>query len=171
MRTCNKLLNHAEEYFGFVTLLGATFLVFVQVVLRYVFNYSLIWTEEMARYLIIWFIFIGSSIAVRERAHAKVDVLFSYVPPRIKKMLSISASSMGILFCVLITVSGWQMIKNVTQYTNVTPALEIPMYIPYLAIPIGGLLMGLRFLQLLLEDWKKVSLSKEEGVEGEKRLW
>ncbi|WP_018923505.1 TRAP transporter small permease [Salsuginibacillus kocurii] len=152
MGKLNKYLNHLEEYFGVLSLIIATVLIFVQVVLRYVFNYSIIWSEEMARYLIIWFIFIGSSIAVRERAHAKVDVLVAYVPPLYKRILSILASAMAIVFCILIIVAGWQAIETVTQYSNFTPALGIPMYIPYLALPVGAALMIIRFSQLIWED-------------------
>ncbi|MGY4690762.1 TRAP transporter small permease [Salibacterium sp. K-3] len=171
MRKVSHFLNHTEEYFGSITLMGATFFVFLQVVLRYIFNFSLIWTEELARYLIIWFIFIGSSIAVRERAHAKVDVLFTIASANTKRILSIAASMMGLLFCILIVISGWQTIQNVTQYSNVTPALQIPMYVPYLAIPIGGTLMAVRFIQLIIEDYKKDhSDGTNQAVKGGERL-
>lgn len=157
----NKALDNLEEYFGFLTLIFASLLIFTQVVLRFAFNYSLYWSEEMARYLIIWFIFIGSSIAVREKAHATVDVLFVYLPAFHKKLLSIVASVIAIIFCVLITVSGFQTIKNVVEFSNITPALEIPMYIPYLAIPFGSSLMLYRFIQILLDDVKQLRLGTE----------
>lgn len=150
----NKVLDYLEEYFAFFSLLIASVLIFIQVVLRYFFNTSIPWSQELARYLIIWFIFIGSSIAVRERAHAKVDILTSFGSPIFKKVLSILASLIGVIFCIFIIVSGIQTIQNVTAFTNLTPALEIPMYIPYLAIPVGGALMLYRFLQIIVEDIK-----------------
>lgn len=156
MNKLNKVLNHLEEYFGFFSLLTATALIFIQVVMRYVFNYSIMWSEEMARYLIIWFIFVGSSMAVRERAHAKVDVLTSYVPFRAKKILEITASLTAILFCVLILISGVQTVQNVIKFSNFTPALQIPMYIPYLAIPVGASLMIIRFSQNIWADGKRL---------------
>ena len=138
MKKLGKVIDHLEEYFSFFSLIFASLLIFVQVVLRYVFNYSLYWSEEVARYLIIWFIFIGSSIAVREKAHATVDLLLVYLPPRFKRILSILGSVIAIIFFVLIFQSGIQTIENVMQFNNVTPALGIPMYMPYLAIPVGS---------------------------------
>ncbi|MFB5660464.1 TRAP transporter small permease [Alteribacillus sp. HJP-4] len=161
MGKVNKVLNNLEEYFGFFTLMLATLLIFVQVVMRYVFNESIMWSAELARYLIIWFIFIGSSIAVRERAHAKVDVLITYVPTFYKKLLEIAASFTAIIFCGFIFISGIQTIDNVTQFANYTPALRLPMFIPYLAIPVGAVLMGLRFFQLI---WEDLQILREEKV-------
>lgn len=152
MKKLEKVIDHLEEYFGFFSLIFASLLIFVQVVLRYVFNYSLYWSEEVARYLIIWFIFIGSSIAVREKAHATVDLLLVYLPPLFKRILSILGSVIAIIFFVLIIQSGIQTIENVMQFNNVTPALGIPMYIPYLAIPVGSTLMILRFIQLIIAE-------------------
>ncbi|MCM3762069.1 TRAP transporter small permease [Alkalihalobacillus oceani] len=152
MKKLGKVIDHLEEYFSFFSLIFASLLIFVQVVLRYVFNYSLYWSEEVARYLIIWFIFIGSSIAVREKAHATVDLLLVYLPPRFKRILSILGSVIAIIFFVLIFQSGIQTIENVMQFNNVTPALGIPMYMPYLAIPVGSTLMILRFIQLIIAE-------------------
>ncbi|AXF58001.1 TRAP transporter small permease [Salicibibacter kimchii] len=165
MTKLNKFLDHLEEYFGVISLIAASGLIFLNVVMRYVFNTSIPWSGEAARYLIIWFIFIGSSFAVRERAHAKVDVLVSYVSARVKKVLSILASFFAIIFCVFLIVSGIQTIQNVAAFSSITPALEIPMYIPYLAIPFGASLMLYRFIQLIVEDIK--SDPNNQGMGGD----
>ncbi|KHF39447.1 TRAP transporter small permease [Halalkalibacter okhensis] len=152
MKKLVKVIDHLEEYFGFFSLIIASLLIFVQVVLRYVFNYSLYWSEEVARYLIIWFIFIGSSIAVREKSHATVDLLLVYLPPVFKRILSVLGSVIAIIFFSFIIQSGIKTIENVVQFNNVTPALGIPMFIPYLAIPVGSALMILRFIQLIIAE-------------------
>ncbi|MEK3886136.1 TRAP transporter small permease [Bacillus sp. FSL K6-3431] len=154
MRKANKILDYLEEYVAVSTLIFTSLLVFTQVVLRYLFNYSLHWSEEVARYLIVWFIFIGSSIAVREKAHAAVDAVVIYLPSIFKKIFSILANATAMGFCIIIILSGCKAILNVVQYDSVTPSLGIPMYIPYLAIPVGGALMLLRFFQILLDDIK-----------------
>ncbi|PWA11827.1 TRAP transporter small permease [Pueribacillus theae] len=173
MGKMNNILNHFEEYIGVLSLILTSFIVFVQVVLRYVFNYSLHWSEEVARYLIIWFIFIGSSIAVREKAHAAVDVLVVYLPSYLKKVFSLLANFVGILFCLILIVSGYETVLNVIKFGNVTPSLGLPMYIPYLALPVGGFLMMIRFLQLFISDIKSFrnpnGLSDERNEEVAKR--
>ncbi|CAM3984557.1 TRAP transporter small permease [Lederbergia lenta] len=160
MKKVNKLLNYIEEYIAVTTLIFTSLLVFAQVVLRYLFNYSLHWSEEVARYLIIWFIFIGSSIAVREKAHATVDALVIILPNLMKKFFAILANVIAMVFCIVIILSGCKSILNVMQYGSVTPSLGMPMYIPYLAIPVGGTLMLIRFFQIFLDEIRNLRADK-----------
>ncbi|WP_404454914.1 TRAP transporter small permease [Oceanobacillus kapialis] len=159
----NKLLSNLEEYVAVLSLLVASLLVFLQVVLRYVFNISLVWSEEVSRYIIIWFILIGSSIAVREKAHATVDAVVAYLPTIPKKIFSILANLTGITFSVVLIWSGAITVSNVMELGNVTPAVGIPMSIPYLALPVGGSLMLLRFIQLLIQDITNFKTKDTDG--------
>lgn len=156
MGRLNKSLNQIEECLAVTTLLGASLLIFIQVVLRYLFNESIFWSEEAARYLIIWCIFIGSSIAVREKAHATVDAIVVILPTNFKKLFFIMANLAGIAFCIILIWSGTLVVSNVLNYGNVTPTLGISMAVPYLAVPVGGALMLYRFSQLLIDDIKNL---------------
>ncbi|WP_200410918.1 TRAP transporter small permease [Virgibacillus salexigens] len=159
----NKLLDHLEEYVAVLSLLIASLLVFLQVVLRYAFNISLVWSEEVSRYIIIWFILVGSSIAVREKAHATVDAVVTYLPYILKRLCSILASVIGMIFSVILIWSGSITVSNVIEFGNVTPAVGIPMFIPYLALPVGGSLMFIRFLQLLIKDATNAKKNNSNG--------
>ena len=166
LKKIDKSVSNLEEYFAVTSLLIASLLVFVQVVLRYMFNISLVWSEEVARYVIIWFILVGSSIAVREKAHATVDAVVILLPPVGKRIFSILANLTGIIFCVILIWSGSITVSTVIEYGNVTPAVGIPMAIPYLAIPVGGALMLFRFIQLLVKDFKNFNVDDkaEPGI-------
>lgn len=164
MRKLNRIVNHFEEYFAAITLLFTSLLVFLQAVLRYVFNSSLYWSDEVARYLIIWFIFVGASIAVREKAHATVDAVTILLSPKLQKIVSIIAYLLGVAFCIIIIWSGMKNVLNVHKFNSVTPSLGISMVIPYLALPIGGLLMLVRFLQLLFEDIITFNVKKDKAL-------
>lgn len=156
MEKIKKFLDHLEEFLAVSTMLGASFLVFIQVVLRYLFHDSLFWSEEVARYLVIWCVFIGSSIAVREKGHATVDAIIAILPTAFKKLFFILASLAGVVFCIVLIWSGALVVSNVVGYGNVTPSLGISMAFPYLAVPVGGALMLYRFLQLLINDIKNL---------------
>ncbi|SNS10493.1 C4-dicarboxylate transporter, DctQ subunit [Anaerovirgula multivorans] len=149
MNKLNHVLNHIEEYIASSLLIFTSFLVFVQVVFRYQFNYSIYWSEEVARYLIVWFIFIGSSIAVREKAHVSVDAVVTYLPSWLKKIFAILASLISIAFSIMIIIAGWGMIENAMKFNAVSPSMGLPLLYPYLAIPVGSFLMMIRFLQEL----------------------
>lgn len=163
MSKLNRLVNNFEEYFAAITLLVTSLLVFVQAVLRYVFNSSLYWSDEVARYMIIWFIFIGASIAVREKAHASVDAITVLLSPKLQKAFAILAYLLGISFCVILIWSGMKNVLNVYEFKSVTPSLGISMVFPYLALPVGGSLMLIRFLQLMINEILTFHVKNEEG--------
>lgn len=151
MTKLNKILDRMEEYLAVSTMLISSLLVFTQVVLRYLFHETLYWSEEVARYLVIWGVFIGSSIAVREKGHATVDAIVVLLPTKFKRLFFIFANLAGIVFCLVLIWSGILVVSSVISYGNVTPSLGISMAVPYLAVPVGGAMMLYRFLQLLLK--------------------
>ena len=72
---CDKVLTFVEEWTLFVTVIVALLALFVNVVLRYGFNYSLAWSEELVRHVIVFTTFIGCSAAVKNRSTIKIDAL------------------------------------------------------------------------------------------------
>lgn len=156
-----RVLWFLETYFTGVLMLVSSLMIFMQVILRYVFSFSIIWVEEFARYSIVWFIFLGASLAAREGKHASVDVLIRLFPPKVQKVFDVLDIVISIVFTLIIVWFGFSMVVRISQIGNITPALQIPMYIPYLAIPIGALMMTWRFLEKLLETLRAPAGRKE----------
>lgn len=150
-----------ETYFTGILMLISSLMIFLQVILRYVFSYSIIWAEEFSRYAIVWFIFLGASLAAREGKHAAVDVIIRLFPPKVQKFFDILAIVISIIFTVTIVWFGFRMVFRIQEIGNITPALQIPMYIPYLAIPIGSLMMTVRFLEKLVVAIRMPAVRKE----------
>ncbi|MBZ0253315.1 MAG: TRAP transporter small permease, partial [Candidatus Methylomirabilis sp.] len=135
---------------GLVTaaLVGMVALVFVQVVLRYVFNTGLPWLEETARYLLIWTGFLGASIATKDRRHIAIDAL-----PRAFNPDSRAVALLGTLnnlicagFCAFLVWIGWDFAGRSMELGRVSTTLEMPLWIVQGAIPFACAIMTLRFL-------------------------
>jgi len=136
--------------------------VFAQVIYRFVFNSPFSWSEELARYLQVWIVFLASSVCIREGTHLAVDYLLHHLPVRYKKTLAtFSAVSMSIFVCILI-VAGIKMI--VTAQSQATPALHIPMGAVYLVFPVGGTLLLLESVNILLETLSGSDRAVRKGV-------
>lgn len=155
MKKFLKILDITEDTIASTLLLITSFIVFIQVILRYQFNYSISWSEEVSRMMIAWFIFIGSSIAVRENAHVNMDVLSSILPGRVKIFVNIIAEIINILFCIMIIFAGINMIKNAIAIGSMATSIKIPLYIPYASVPIGVSLMLIRYIMSLLNKIKE----------------
>ncbi len=122
-------------------------IVSVQVFCRYVLQNSLDWTEELARYLSIWSVMFGCSYAMKNDGHLEMTVLRSLVGPRLRKAIHAFACLMCLLFCLIMIYAGMESIENIRWSEQLTPAMQIPAWIIWLAMPIG---MGLMAIQAVI---------------------
>ncbi|WP_174727347.1 TRAP transporter small permease [Mesobacillus harenae] len=151
----DKYLSMAVNYFLVISLLFVSLLVFVNVILRYFFNTGIVGTEELVAYVIIWNVFIGASTLILTGEHLSMDALVEFIPKKIKSGLTILVSLVGILFSMSLVYYSLPVINALSL--SVTPSLRIPSYIPFLAIPLGSLITSLRFIQLIIKQFKLIS--------------
>lgn len=122
--------------------------IFFQVVNRYVFHHTFGFTEELARYLFVWSVFLGLPIVSREGSHMVVGIFTSRLKGTSQFVFQVLAFSVSILFLGLIVVYGIQMINMMTFQHS--PGLGIQMSWVYLALPIGAGIMILDILEKLV---------------------
>ena len=134
----------------FYTMLVATMA--VEVIRREVFSYSSIWGEEIVRYSFIYLAWIGASAAVRERGHIRIDVIYHYVPPRIKALLYIFGDLMMFAIAVLAVYWSLQTVAVSWQYGSVSHGLRVSMVWFLMAVPLGFSMMIFRLLQSFVRD-------------------
>ena len=141
-----KFLGRIEDVFCAVSLLLTTIILFVNVVLRYVFSASTSWAEEAIRYLMIWVTFIGGAVCVRKSAHIRMDFLLTFLPRRAASVLTRLVYLIAAGFCAALLVYSWQLVQFTVELEQTSPAMEVPMWIPYMAMPLGSALMVLHFV-------------------------
>jgi len=138
-------IARAEDIAVGAILLLATYILFQAVVLRYLANYAFSWSEEVVRYSIVWLVFLGGSIAARRGAHISMDILVVYLPPRVRLFVLGVASALAAGFTLVTAYYGVLLTAAIWQYGQRSPAAEIPMALPFAAIPVGCALMAARF--------------------------
>lgn len=125
-----------------VAMIGAlaamSLIVFVNVALRYLTAESIVWAEEVARYLMIWLTFLGIGPVLRIGGHVAIDNLQDAVPPALARLLRLLIVAVILGFCVLLIWVGMGYARRTIVQT--TPVLEIPFGYVAAAIPIGGAL-------------------------------
>jgi C4-dicarboxylate transporter DctQ subunit len=128
----------------------ASLLLFVNVVLRYWFLAPISWAEELTLYIMVWIVFVGSSVAIRTRGHIAIDLLPLTLSPAGRHRLAIFiALVMLVFFAVFFFYSGEHTLR-VRAIGQVTPVMQAPMWLAYLAMPVGSALMFVRTCQLLV---------------------
>jgi TRAP-type C4-dicarboxylate transport system permease small subunit len=97
------------------------------------------WTEELARYLMIWVGLLGASLAFEKRAHLGVDYFVGKLHPTGQKLLRLATFLVILLFAVgVLVIGGWELVSRTLALKQDTPALGIPKGWVYLAVPISG---------------------------------
>ena len=113
--------------------------VVLQILFRYVIGRSLFWTEELGRYILIWIIFLGASIAMREKKHIGIDYLVSKLKSPVNEII-LKFGSLLIFFCAVVFIVYGIRISLIAMMQN-TAALNIPIGYIYMAIPVSGILL------------------------------
>lgn len=113
---------------------------------RFIFKFSISWTEQLARFLLIWISMIGAAMAVRLGAHIGVLFILNRLGRWRGKLLMIN-SVLIILFLGLVGYYGFKLCLS--QARQISPVLNVSMFWPYLSVPVGSLLMIIHYLAAL----------------------
>ncbi|AKH99684.1 TRAP-type C4-dicarboxylate transport system, small permease component [Hoeflea sp. IMCC20628] len=127
---------------------GMVFVVFLQIVSRYVFSLSLGWSEEVARLLFISIVFLGAAVLARQGQHLTVTVVVDLFGPRVRHLLFAIASGVGLVCSWYLVQGGWATMLR--EWDQRTPALQLPMGIIFAIIFASVSLMAIWMLVVML---------------------
>ena len=145
-----RLLNERLEEAMITTLLTVmSVVILLQVFMRYAMGASLSWSEELARYCFVWMVYIGISYAVRKNRHLSVDAINLLFKERGRFVISIVSDLLFLVFAVIISYNGWQVVQRVAKSGQSSASIEVPMWVVYAAMPTGFALICFRLLQNL----------------------
>ena len=180
-----KALDHLEEWLIAALMGAATVVIFVAVVHRYasgipwpafqdwLLTVNLSWAQELCIYMFIWMAKFGAAYGVRTGIHVGVDVLINRLPDRVRAKFIFFGLFSGAFFTSIVGTLGAKFVWEIAHTDQVSPDLDLPMWIVFLAIPCGSYLMCFRFLQVAWSYWKTGELPHHdlghvEGVEAVK---
>lgn len=149
MRMLRFIDANLERYLLAAILLALVVILAVQVFARYVVGAPLVWSEELARYLLIWCTFVGVSLAVREGRNISVDLLPTIFGPRCLKGFTLLALVGSLVFFVIIIWYSVPLTQRIARIGQRSPGLGIQMWTVYAAAPVGFSLAALRAVQAI----------------------
>ena len=152
LNVIDKILTFFEDWTLFLAVMAALLALFVNVVLRYGFNYTLAWSEELVREVIIYTTFIGCGAAVKNRSMIKIDALLQLVP-KLKLPLTYFSNLVTLIFALMMLYYGWKMAAMQVMTQQKTIIMQIPLVYLYALLPIMGATMLLRTIQVMYQDF------------------
>ncbi len=146
-----KRLNKVEDALVAFTLLGVALLTFVETALRYTISYTFIWFGEVANYTIIFCTYLGASIGVKYGTHFSMEALTEFAPDRVSHLMKAFAYLISGCAAILFIYFGIKHISTLQSFGVKSSAMQIPMFIPYISIPLFSITMSFRFFA---QSWK-----------------
>ena len=162
--TLERIIVTANQWIVIVMMAVMTTLVFINVVCRYILNFSIIWAEEVSQYLMVWVAFLGAGLALRQGRHVAIEMLQDRLSSTARRMTRQFVALLLIVFMGILIVLGFQFAYF--AWDQETPVLNIPTGIPYLAVPIGALLLVIH-LFFLYRAYIDRRYDKPESLEAE----
>lgn len=137
-KTFDQLLLSANRGAVIALLAAMATMVFANVALRFLTDYSILWVEEASRYTMVWLTFIGAGPVLRYGGHIGIDSLQQATPRFAPLIRAIVVGIMALFFCAMVVIG---IRYAALTWAQTTPVLEIPVGAVYLAMPVGFALM------------------------------
>lgn len=129
--------------------------VWLGVLSRYLLDLQITWTEELARYLMIWAALLAVSCGVHYREHVGLMLILEKMPRQIRRWFSLILDLVGLGFFLILFYYGYNLSsEGATQYANI---FNITMALPYAAVPVSAGLAALQMLLVALKDFARVT--------------
>ena len=164
-----RLVRHGLEVVVAAVVLLYAAIICAQVFYRFVLNSSLVWSEELVRYGLLWGVMLGAALASDRGAHIALDPLRESVSPNTYRVLAWLSGLVVLAFCAVCFWYGWDYVYRIRFMSS--PASQIPMIYVYSAIPVGAALIGFFVVVHLVSgtytsgtDMLESDLVKERGA-------
>lgn len=144
-----RMLNRAEEAIISLLLVAMTLLVFVEVVMRFVFNSGFLWAQELTLHVSAWFVLFGVSYGLKVGAHIGVDAFIKTLPELMQRLLSSLAVMLSLVYCGLFIYGSWIYLSKMKKIGIELEDLPVEIWIAHSILVIGLAFLSIRLLQLL----------------------
>lgn len=153
-------LHKLEEYSLILCLAVMGIVLFVQIIMRTFFSAPLKWAEELARYLQIWITFLGIGYGIRRGSHIGMTLLKDRLPPILKALCGLIVDVAGFLAFIVLFRTSLQFLAH---QNVVSTAMELPMQLVYLVIPVGAVIYMAYDMGMIVSDIRKILQRRKDG--------
>jgi len=130
-------IDFINKFIATIGIAGGVALAFANVIARYGFDYSLTWASELTVYLFLWSMFFASAYLFKIDGHISIDLFVQSVSKKSAKLLLLLNKTITLFFLILVAYFGYEYLELVIELEETSVDLEIPMWIPYLVIPVS----------------------------------
>lgn len=156
-----NFLNKAEKFTLVTMFVTMVVIIFVQVIMRKIFNSSLSWSEELGKFIFVWISWLGISVGQMKGEHIKITAFVDKLPPKGQNIMNILAELVVIWICGITAYYSYTLVLS--QASTPYAGIKISMSFGYLSVLVGCILMVFRCILSILEQ---ISLLKGKESRG-----
>ncbi|MFI3251055.1 MAG: TRAP transporter small permease [Eubacteriales bacterium] len=156
--------ENLEMTFCVFLMTSMTILIFLEVIMRLIFNNSLTWSEELARYIFIWLIFLSISYGCKVRKHIKFDAGLLLFPKKLRPFVVLLGDLLFLAFALYVAYTGFGYSMDQISFKFYSPTLKIPFQYIYLSTFVGFGLASFRQIQTII--YRINCIRKGDGIHG-----
>ena len=149
----SKAINRWIEYSLFALGLTMALIVATQVFFRYALNESLFWSEELARFLLVWLTFLGATVAYHRKVHPGIDVFVARMPLPLQKASALLSHLASMALFTVMIYYGCQFAYFVRL--QISPALQLPKWFILSIIPLSGAIFMVHLSAAMSREFKR----------------
>lgn len=162
MKKARKIFNEIEDNLLAAMILVMAILAFVNVIARYVFLASFPWVEELNRLGLVILSYMGAAVALKNNAHLGLTIVTDKLPAKAQKVVAAFGCVCGVFFCVIAVYYGFIMVISEKSHNVLTQGMQWPEYLFGMWLPIGCIVLGIRFIQLGIYTFTGKTFYEEE---------
>lgn len=156
-----QLDKNGERYLMLVFYCFIVFVIVIEVVRRFVLDFSSLWGEEAARYAFIYLGWVGASYGVKQRAHIRFDVMLHLLPTRLHGYLYLFGEACTLVFAGFALYWSMDTIATQLRFDSLAPALRISQVWFEAAVPLGFSMMTVRIAQSAWRDIQDIRAGRD----------
>ncbi|MDR1535438.1 MAG: TRAP transporter small permease [Planctomycetota bacterium] len=163
MKIIDKIWDYVETWMSVFAMLIMIISIFLQIIFRYVIQSALPWSEESARYAMIYLTFIGVSAGTKIGAHFAVTVFVEALPKKLQNILNTLVHLLCAVLFAAYLLLAIDMAQNIYSTGQLTPAMQLPVYLIYSSLPLGFAGAVFRNVQIVIQDIKTLRCADSES--------
>lgn len=159
----DRIICLAMQNISIIAFCIMTMAILIGVVMRFILKAPNMWGEELSRYSMVVGVFFATGLAVRDNAHMRIDMLVSSLPKKIGKAVELISRLIELMSYVIFSNICFKFLKVSFTFKQMSPSLQIPMYLMYMVLFIGFVLSGIECALAIWNDFiaKEPFLNKD----------
>ncbi|MFD2211570.1 TRAP transporter small permease [Virgibacillus halophilus] len=172
MRIAWKIFGWFEDISTILCFVMGMGLMLYEVIMRYIFSNPTTWINEISTSLVVWGVFLGLSLALRDEHHVSADILYAVLPVKLRRLLDYFANTVGIIFCAFFVYYSTSLVYSLLNSRQISIETGLPMWIFVAILPLSGTLFGIRFIERIWITYRsdyKSGGNNNDSVEVEEK--